>query len=104
MSTVYSSNPVRLMRFHIFLAVLYFLIAVLMSLLIVAQLKTYLPYLVAVCLIFFLHLVLAVGSYRRYEWSRKTSEIVGVIMFLGVPVGTILGYLLLQRTMWKNSN
>jgi len=88
------------MLFHIFLSVLYFLVAVLMSLLIVAPLNTYLPYLMVVWLIFLLHMVLAVGSYRRYEWSRKASEIVGVIMFLGVPIGTVLGYLLLQRTMW----
>ncbi len=114
MTGTYKNNHIRLMRFHIALSVFYLSVAIPLSILLGraverggALLKdTYLFYLFVFFIYVFwvIHLVLAVGSKKRLTWARRASEFVGVIMLMGVPIGTIIGYFLLQRTLWDEPN
>lgn len=49
-----------------------------------------------------LHLVLSYGSFRRFELSRKASEVVFALLLLAFPIGTLLSmFLFLPATGWK---
>ncbi len=111
MSTTYKNNHIKLMRFHIILGIMYLCLAVLITLLMNTEHYLNSPpsggkdkiFIIAVViyLLIAVHVVLSIGCGKKLEWSRKTSEIVGVMMLFGIPIGTILGYLLLQRTLWE---
>jgi hypothetical protein len=50
-----------------------------------------------------LHSVLAYGSYKRIEFSRKVSEFVFAMLILAFPVGTLLAmFLFLPATVWQS--
>jgi hypothetical protein len=50
-----------------------------------------------------LHLLLALGSYKKIEFSRKVSEIVFALLLLAFPVGTLMSmYIFLPATTWKS--
>lgn len=48
-----------------------------------------------------LHMLLAWGSLLRLELARKLSELVGTLLLLGFPIGTVTGYFFLQYTLWQ---
>lgn len=48
------------------------------------------------------HLGLAWGSKVQSEISRKISVVVGVLLLIAFPVGTILGFFFLPLTQWKS--
>jgi len=101
-SLIYKNNHIKLMRFHIVLALLYFFLCSLFVWLSFADKDTsiWLPVFCggAICA----HLLLAYGSKNRLESSRKVSELIGVLLMLGFPVGTFLGYFFLQCTIWHD--
>jgi glucan phosphoethanolaminetransferase (alkaline phosphatase superfamily) len=111
MSSTYKNNHIRLMRFHIGLGVMYLCLAVLITLLMNTPHYLNSPpshgkdkiFVIAVIIYMFIavHLVLSIGSGKRLEWSRKVSEMVGIMLCFAIPIGPFLGYFLLQRTLWK---
>jgi len=100
-SPIYLNNHLKLMKFHIVLAVVYFLFWLASVCLSVLDKDTsiLLPLILgaAVCL----HALLAYGSKNRIESSRKASEFIGALFMFGFPVGTLLGYFFLQCTIWQ---
>jgi hypothetical protein len=50
----------------------------------------------------FLHALLAYGSYKGIEISRKASEMVFVLIGIGAPIGTLIAiFFLLPTTQWE---
>lgn len=49
-----------------------------------------------------LHISLAWGSKNKSEIARKISPIVGILMLIGFPIGTILGLYLIRFSDWKS--
>jgi hypothetical protein len=48
------------------------------------------------------HLLLAYGSYKRVELSRKVSEFIFATLILAFPIGTVLAmFLFLPATTWE---
>lgn len=89
------------MKFHIALAVVYFLFwlpSVCWNVL-DKETSILLPVILgaAVCL----HSLLAYVTKNRIESSRKASEFIGALFMFGFPVGTLLGYFFLQCTIWQ---
>lgn len=101
-SLIYKNNHVKLMRFHIVLALVYFFLCLLFVWLnfFDKDSSIWMPLFCggAVCV----HLLLAEGSKNRLESSRKASEFIGVLLMFGFPVGTFLGYFFLQCTIWHD--
>jgi hypothetical protein len=99
-SEIFNNNHLRLMKYHIGIAVFYFCLS---GLLIAFSRGA--GFLLAVGFFFppiLIHLVLSYGSYRRNERSRKVSEILFALLLLGFPVGTLLSmYLFLPATVWQ---
>jgi len=99
---IYKNNHVNLMRFHIVLALVYFFLCSLSAWLsfVDKYASIWLPIFCggAVCV----HLLLAYGSKNRLESSRRASELIGVLLMFGFPVGTLLGYFFLQCTIWHD--
>jgi hypothetical protein len=51
------------------------------------------------------HSVLAYGSHKKIELSRKVSEFVFAMLILAFPVGTLLAmFLFLPATVWQASD
>ncbi|MDH2435243.1 hypothetical protein QCD60_22210 [Pokkaliibacter sp. MBI-7] len=92
-SEIFKDNNIKLMNFHIVFSCLYpsflglFGIAWYQHSGDVSLLAS------ALCLFFTcLHAALAYGSKHKIEASRKLSELLGVMLMFGFPVGTIIGY------------
>lgn len=53
-----------------------------------------------------LHLLLAYGSYRKVELSRKASVVVFLILAIGtVPIGILLAiFVFMPATQWQSPN
>ena len=51
------------------------------------------------------HLVAAYGAVQGAVWGRRTSKVIGIVLLFGVPIGTVLGMLILSRlgSNWANS-
>ncbi|PPC76880.1 hypothetical protein C4K68_13155 [Pokkaliibacter plantistimulans] len=98
---IHNQNHRKLMGFHILLGMLYFITNGICLLLVGPDASPYLPAmaLTSFCL-FLLHGLLAFGCGYRFEAARKASEVLGAFMMIGFPIGTLLGYFLLQRTYW----
>lgn len=93
----YNNNHLRLMRFHRGLAVFYAVLIVPIAAFVDELAASIALGLLAVVVV---HTLLAIGCQRKTEHARKASEFVGMLMLFGFPVGTLLGYFLLQRTYW----
>jgi hypothetical protein len=53
--------------------------------------------------LYFLHRLVAAGAMDRKEWARKTSIGMGIVMFLGFPIGTLIGIYLLVNSSWETT-
>ncbi len=53
-----------------------------------------------IALLFALHMAVAVGAKRQRLWSRTASQVIGGLMLIGFPVGTLIGVYLLANT-WR---
>lgn len=53
-----------------------------------------------IALLFGLHMAVAVGAKRQRLWSRTASQVIGCLMLVGFPVGTLIGVYLLANT-WR---
>jgi hypothetical protein len=102
-------NNVYLSRFHIGLSVLYlFVILILRSMagdfgdLLHMDFK-YLLMFYSSSTLLLLHLALAFGAAKKWELSRKISVGVGVLLFIAVPIGTIIAVFFLPLTDWGTS-
>ena len=97
-SDIYHCNHLRLMTCHLVLVGLNLALGITGALLLEAAallLVTLLPLL--------LHGLLAYGSYRKLELSRKASVVVFVLLALGtIPIGTLVVlFVLLPTTQWQ---
>jgi hypothetical protein len=97
----YLKNNMRLMRRHIGLLVLYILFSAWVMSVLWNGKNLLLP--VALVIPIVLHSLLAYGSYKSMEMSRKASVAVFVLLAIGaMPVGTIISiFFLLPTTQWK---
>ena len=50
-----------------------------------------------------IHSFCVIGARRGKQWGRILSKVIGTIMLLGFPIGTVFGYLILAQTgkKWK---
>jgi len=107
---IFNNNHLRLMKYHIGLAIFYGCLFGFLGFLTAENNQTVTTASFALIIGFFslpalIHLLLSYGSYRRIELSRKASEIVFVLLFLAFPIGTLLSmYLFLPATVWKASD
>ncbi|SFU60725.1 hypothetical protein SAMN05216350_10396 [Polaromonas sp. YR568] len=46
------------------------------------------------------HGVIAFGAARAAPWARTSSMVIGCLMLLGFPIGTIIGVYLLVNLKW----
>lgn len=96
-SEIYNNNHNRLKRLHWWLSGFYcfifFIIIIFMK-----KISFFLS--LTILMMFIIHVILAIGSGKKLESSRKASEIIGALMLLGFPIGTLVGYFLVQRTLW----
>jgi phosphatidylserine synthase len=101
---IFKNNHLRLMMWHIFFALFWFLIPVVVMIKI--QSKGSAGMLIPIAISFLptlMHGVLSYGSYKKIEISRKISEFIFGMMLLAFPVGTFLSmYLILPTLQWKN--
>lgn len=101
-SQSYKNNHVKLMRSHIALALIYFLLCVFFVWLGIAEKNLSILPPILLVVVAFAHLVLAYRSRRMCEASRKVSEFIGVLLMRGFPLGTLIGYFFLQFTIWHD--
>ena len=50
------------------------------------------------------HGVIAFGAARAAPWARTSSMVIGCLMLLGFPIGTIIGVYLLVNLDWRPRN
>lgn len=97
-------NHIKLSRFHIGLAIAYVVLFGSLMLFgwsnLTASGKIGVPIMSLFPPLF--HLGLAWGSKVKSEISRKISVVVGVLLLIAFPVGTILGFFLLPLTQWNS--
>ncbi len=99
---VYNNNHIKLMAFHIGLTAFYLILLYVAFDAAFTDNKGSVALAAVWCACFvILHLSLAYGSLFRLELSRKASELVGGLLLLGFPIGTIAGYFFLQYTLWQ---
>lgn len=98
---MYRENNIRLMKCHIGMLILYLLIGVGVMAFISSGATFFSLFMLSIPV--FLHLLLAYGSYKKIELSRKASVVVFVLLAIGViPIGTILSiFIFLPATQWK---
>ena len=63
---------------------------------------------ILICFAFFaffsaIHFIAAIGAQQGTKWGRLMSRIIGVLMLLGFPIGTVIGIYLLSCTesVWQ---
>lgn len=64
------------------------------------------PMLLVLALPAMIHLVTAEGLTKGKPWARPVSIVVGVVLLVGFPIGTVLGVILLSQMLkkeWKQS-
>ena len=49
-----------------------------------------------------LHLCAAQGARKGAEWGKFVSRVLGVVLLIGFPIGTVLGGLVLVKTSAKD--
>ncbi len=57
------------------------------------------PALVAMC-ISAIHVAIAFGAAKAAPWARIASIVVGCLLLLGFPIGTLIGLYLLTNLKW----
>lgn len=99
-----NGNHLKLYKFHLALVLVTFLIYLFL-------LQEFGEYLTesgrkAVPIVFFIpsivHFAVALGCKYQQNWARKISVLLGALMLLFFPIGTILGFYFLPLTQWKN--
>lgn len=54
---------------------------------------------------FLLHHFVAKGAKEKKDWAKIASAIIGIIMLVGFPIGTLIGiYLLINNSGWESSS
>lgn len=108
--SVFNNNHLRLMRVHIGFIVFYIMSTALILIYSAnnsGNQRTSVLANIIVAVVFnvpliSLHGLLAFGAKKKFEMSRKASEIVFAIMLLGFPIGTLLSlFYFLPKTTWK---
>jgi hypothetical protein len=96
-------NPIRLSRFHMGLAIFYLALGGFLAWL---AANTNFPLIGVSVLVPFvvLHLMLAYGTRKQDEFSRKVSVLVGVLMLLAIPIGPIIAIKFLPLTVWDKKD
>jgi hypothetical protein len=100
-SEIFNNNHLRLMKCHI--AVLIFNALIGLGILSLAGGGEKLFLLIIPGIPILLHSILAYGSYKKIEMSRKASVVVFVLLAIGaIPIGTIISiFFFLPATQWK---
>jgi hypothetical protein len=98
-------NQRKLYRFHLWLAGFYGVLWVLFAFFAAGDVRGgfIIEIFIVMAIPVTLHLVLAFGSRAGNETSRKASVVVGVLMLLGFPIGTLLAFSFLPLTQWKDA-
>lgn len=100
-SEIYENKHVTLMRCHLGMLAFYLLAGLLLVLWQASAIGT-LIITAALALPVAVHSVLAYGSHKKIELSRKVSEFIFATFILAFPVGTLLAmFLFLPATEWK---
>jgi hypothetical protein len=99
---IYRGNNMRLMKCHIAVAILYAVLVGGIAATVLTKDRWWFLFLMPGAFVF-LHLLLAYGSYRKVELSRKTSVVVFLILAIGtIPIGTLLAiFVFLPATQWQ---
>lgn len=98
---IYRENNLRLMKYHIAVAILYLIFGVFIATLLT---RNEWPLLLLIPGVFvYLHLLLAYGCYRKLELSRKASVAVFLLLAIGtIPVGPLLViFIFMPATQWQ---
>lgn len=103
---IYNNHHKKMMIFHLVFAIIPIAISIIIFFTLLDMthnnfmLVMLIPCLFPLPLLLF-HLLLAYGGYKRIEIARKISEFFAVLLFLGFPIGTLIGYFFLQTTQWN---
>lgn len=100
-TAIYRGNNIRLMKCHITVAILYLVIVG--GIVATTITSDQWPLLLLMPGLFvFLHLLLAYGSYRKVELSRKVSVFLFLVLAIGAaPVGILLAiFIFMPATQW----
>src|SRR6266705_122710 len=99
-----SPRNVKLARVHRFLALLYGLLPI-PFLVVMAQDKVHLTALAIVGAIFWsltgIHFLVSLGANDGKAWARVSSLVIGAVMLLGFPIGTVIGGFFLISAGWS---
>lgn len=99
-ATIYRENNIRLMKCHLAVAALYIVFGVF---LLAAKGEEMLPALILLGIPVSLHTLLAYGSYKKVELSRKASVVMFILLAIGTaPIGIALAiFLFIPATQWQ---
>jgi len=98
---IYRENDIRLMKCHIAVVILYLIFGAVIATVITPNDWPLLLLMPGVFV--YLHLLLAYGSYRKVELSRKASVVVFLMLAIGtIPVGPLLAvFIFMPATQWQ---
>jgi hypothetical protein len=100
-TSIYRENNIYLMKCHIAVVIFYLILGMVIATVITSDEWPFLLLMPGVFV--FLHSLLAYGSYRKLELSRKASVVAFVFLAIGTaPVGFLLAvFLLMPATQWQ---
>ena len=94
-NSIYNDNNIKLIKFHIVLMILYGMFAI-----IFLSANMFL-YTAVASIMSILHFVTIFLVKNKLEIGRKISEILAMIILIGFPIGTLIGYFMLPKTVWN---
>jgi hypothetical protein len=105
---IFDDNHLLLMKCHIWFCILWLLLPIGGIANVFSSAENFHPVMAVISIVVFslpalMHGLLAYGSYRKMEISRRISEFVFGFLLLAFPVGTFLSmYVCLPATQWKD--
>lgn len=106
---IFQNNHIKLMKIHQCLAIFYAIILLVIEIFLfsngVGELSVQLMPILIFAFPIILHIVLAIGAREKNDLARQVSVAIFVLMFLCVPIGTILSMMVfLPATQWHEND